>query len=375
MMERLRNSIKRFLEILLKRFGIVLLTKTQTEEYLKPYVLTVSPEVRLVLPSVQNAGDSSRLIFTPTDAVTNQSYVWDYSPMPQKTRQLPFGGIRTGHNVLCTDFERFHLVQNFLKRGKRIPVKHTILIAPWAHLLDGISFGGYYDFVILVVAKLCRIREALPETVWNEAVLSYPLFKTDYEQDYLTLLGFSQDRILDSSHYDVQFDRCILANSGHWFYPDPMDVLALKKQVEGQLKPQRTEQKRIYVSRSGRRRVVNENALITLLKKFNFTIIDDKPRSVAEQVAIYKNASFILGPHGASFTNIIWCEPGTHLFELFSANMVVDHFRYLSQLMGMHYYAYYHGIKMSNSSIPLEEDVFVSIADLDQCLSRLFVHA
>lgn len=371
-MGRLRDLITTFLAAVLKRFGIVQLTKEQTEDYLKPYVLKASPANRIVLPSVQNADDSARLIFTPTEAITHSSYVWYFNPVPTKTTQLPYGGILTDSRVLCTDFERYHLLKNFLTRGRRTRLEHDIVIAPWSHLLDGISFGGYYDFVILVAAKLCRIREALPEAVFAEAVLSYPLFKTAYEQEYLALIGFETDRILDSSLIEVQFKRCILGNSGHWFYPNPADILALKKQVERKLNLQKTESNRIYISRSGRRKVTNESALISLLEKFNFTIIEDKPRSVAEQVAIFKNASFILGPHGASFTNIIWCEPGTHLFELFAADMVVDHFRYLSQVMDMHYSAYYHGIKMGNSRLSLEEDVFVSIADLDQSLSKLF---
>ncbi|QDK79359.1 glycosyltransferase family 61 protein [Spirosoma sp. KCTC 42546] len=371
-MGRLRDLIKTFLGSILKRFGIIQLTKEQTEEYLKPYVLKVSPATRIVLPSVQNETNSAALVFTPTKAITHPGYVWNVTPSSQKTTQLPYGGILTDTRVLCTDFERYHLLKNFLTRRKRIQTVQDILIAPWSHLLDGISFGGYYDFVILVAAKLCRIREALPEAVFAQAVLAYPLFKTAYEQEYLALLGFEKERILDSTVYEVHFKQCILANSGHWFYPNPADIFALKKQVESKLNLQRTESNRIYISRSGRRKVANENALITLLKKFNFTVVEDKPRSVAEQAAIYKNASFILGPHGASFTNIIWCEPGTHLFELFAADMVVDHFRYLSQLMDMHYSAYYHGIKMGNSRISLEEDVFVSIADLDLSLRTLF---
>ena len=127
------------------------------------------------------------------------------------------------------------------------------------------------------------------------------------------------------------------------------------------------------MSRSTRRKVANEAALLKLLEKYDFTIIDDKPRSVAEQVEIYKNASFIMGPHGASFTNIIWCEPGTHLFELFPANMIVDHFAYLSQVMDMRYSAYSHVIKMGQTKHHIEEDVFVSIADLEKSLDLLFV--
>ncbi|QMW06076.1 glycosyltransferase family 61 protein [Spirosoma foliorum] len=371
MMRRLRDLLKTFLEALLKRFGVVLLTKQQTEEYLSPYIVAVSPETQIILHAVPNAAHPATLVFKPTEAVAHQSYVWYYKPALPRTTQLPFGGILTNTNVLCTDFERYHLVQNFLKKGSRTRIMHDILIAPWAHMLDGIAFGGYYDFVILVAAKLCRIREALPEAVFAEAVLAYPLFKTEYEREYLSLIGFTPDRTLDSRLYEVQFNECILGNSGHWFYPNLADIVALKKQVESQLKPVRTAHNRIYISRSGRRRVVNEDALIELLKRYNFTIVDDRPRSVAEQVAIYKNASFIIGPHGASFTNIIWCESGTHLFELFTSTMVVDHFRYLSQLMGMQYSAYYHVIMMGNSRHSLEEDLFVSIADLEQSLNNL----
>jgi capsular polysaccharide biosynthesis protein len=264
-------------------------------------------------------------------------------------------------------------VKNFLTSEKRTVLDHKTIIAPWSHYLDGIAFGGYYDFVILVAAKLCRIKEALPKQIYTESVVAYPLFKTAYEQEYLSLIGIEAERILDSRVYAIRFDRCVLANSGHWFYPDPDDVLALKKQLEEKLKIERTRQDRIYISRSSRRKVVNESTLLSLLKKYDFTIIEDKPRSVAEQVAIYKNASFIMGPHGASFTNIIWCEPGTHLFELFPPNLIVDHFAYLAQVMGMSYSAYSHVIKMGHTKYHIEEDIFVSIADLEKSLNDLLV--
>ncbi|MFD2935263.1 glycosyltransferase family 61 protein [Spirosoma flavum] len=371
----IKDVLRKLIQLLLKQFGVNLLTKEQTEDYLEPYLMKSSPKTHRVMPNVQNHANSARLIFRPTGAVTHQSNVWNYVPNTTNIKQLPYGGILVDTKVLCTDFESHHVVKNFLTAGKRTVSEHHIVIAPWSHYLDGISFGGYYDFVILVAAKLCRIRESLPEDVFSEAVLSYPLFKTAYEQEYLALIGFEQNRIFDSRLHEIRFNRCILGNSGHWFYPNPADIMALKKLVEKVLKPQRTEFNRIYISRAGRRRVANEANLITLLEKYNFIIIEDKPRSVAEQVTIYKNASFIMGPHGASFTNIIWCEPGTHLFELFSSTMVIDHFRYLSQAMDMTYSAYCHDIKMGNSRYALEEDIFVSIADLEKSLNELFEHA
>ena len=300
--------------------------------------------------------------------------MWQYTPVAPNTRLLPYGSLLANGRVLCVDFDSFHLRQNFLSHHKRDPIARPVIIAPWSHYLDGIAFGGYYDFVILVAAKLCRIKEALPEAIFREAAVVYPLFSTHYEREYLSLLGIDSNNIIDTRTHVIQFDTCILGNSGHWFYPNPADITALKRQVESILKPRITKRKRIYISRASRRKVANEAALIDLLRNYDFTLIDDKPRSVAEQVEIYKNASFIIGPHGASFTNIIWCEPGTHLLELFSPTLIVDHFRYLAQLMNMRYSAYHHVITMNERhQHHLEDDIFVSIADLEKMLNELLI--
>lgn len=371
MLKRLVRSGKLYLRRLTKQVGVDVLTKSQTEHYLRPYSLSVSPAVHRWMPEVPNQSKVKPPIFRQTEAVTQPSYVWYYIPKSRQVRQLPYGAILTDGKLLCTDFEKYHLLKNFVTAPRRVRTERDVIIAPWTHYLDGILFGGYYDFVILLAAKLCRIREALPESVYQEAVVSYPLFDTAYEQDYLALLGFTPDRIFDSRRHELRLSQCIMANSGHWFYPDPADIEALKKYIEPAVAVERTEPTRIYISRAGRRQVTNEAALIQLLKKYNFTIIDDKPRSVAEQVAIYKNASFIMGPHGASFTNIIWCEPGTHLFELFSANMVANHFVCLARLMNMTYSAYYHVLTLNNKRHEVEEDIFVSIADLEISLNAL----
>ena len=187
--------------------------------------------------------------------------------------------------------------------------------------------------MMLLAPKICRIKDALPEAVFAQSVIAYPLLNTPYERDVLALLGFRPDQILDSRLYTISFDTCLLADSGSWCYPNVADLMSLKRHIEGRVSIQRTNQHRIYVRRAGRRRISNETALIELVERYEFTIIEDIPRSITEQVSIYKNATFILGPHGASFTNIIWCEPGTHLFELFNPAYVPDYYLYLSQVL------------------------------------------
>lgn len=369
------NPVKRLLGkltgLLLKAFRLDLLTKEETIVYLNNFQIDNNSQACIVLPDVPNLSGGDRLIFNRTDAITHPAYVWCFDETDTPVTQLPYGSIWANGKVLCTDFQTYHLARNLLSSKKRTTVTYDTLIAPWSHFSDGIIFGGYYDFTMLVAAKLCRMKEALLPEVFAEAVVSYPLFQTTYEQEFLALIGVVPERVFDSRTHDVRFRQCILGNSGHWFYPNPADIRALKKQVEKQVRVPPSPKNRIYVSRAGRRRVINEASVIALLKKYDFTIIEDKPRSVAEQVAIYKNASFILGPHGASFTNIIWCEPGTHLVELFAPTLIVDHFRYLSQVMNMTYSAYHHVLTVSNKKKALEEDLFISIPDMERSLQEL----
>ncbi|MBN8825546.1 MULTISPECIES: glycosyltransferase family 61 protein [unclassified Spirosoma] len=371
MKSRVKALISRLIEWVLRVRGIRILTKEQTEVFLKPYRIANHPSDHIRLTNVPNAINPSQLIFHQSDAITEPAQVWDYSQTNQKIQLFPYGSALVNRNLLCTNFGNHHLLENLLSWRSRKPYSTKTVITPWSHYLDGIAYGGYYDFVVLVAAQLCRIKDALPEPVFSEAIVSYPLFNTPYEREYLSLIGVGNDQLIDSSHYAVEADRFISGNNGHWFYPNVADILALKRQVEAQLKPVRNERNRIYISRSGRRRIVNESDLISMLKGYGFVIVDDQPRPVAEQVALYKNASFIIGPHGASFTNIIWCEPGTHLFELFSPSYAPPHFQYLASVLQINYSAYYEGNTGVNQHAELEGNIQVSVDEVERCLSQL----
>ena len=363
--------VRRLIWLVARTMGVDFLSKKQTEAFLTPFRVKAAPENSVLLPTVQNCADDTGPVFTQSEAVTHPAYVWQYERGTEKAFQLPYGSVLIENKVLCTNFGNHHVLPNLSNWRRRKAHRATVLIAPWSHYLDGILFGGYYDFVMLVAAKIARIKDAVPPGVFAESVVSYPLFDTAYEREFLALLGFAPTHIVDSRTTDVTFGRCLLANDGHWFYPNVADIQSLQRLVNQTLKPVQTPRKRIYVSRAGRRRILNEDALIALLTKYSFDIIEDKPRTVSEQVAIYKNASFVLGPHGASFTNIIWCEPDTHLFELFSADYAPAHFLYVARLMGMPYSACRFPSVKNEKQPAITADILVSIPDIERCLDKL----
>lgn len=360
-------------DLFLRWRGFHLLSKEQTIAFMRTYQLKELPETRTSLPQIIDCADAERILFASTEYSCEPQYVWEYQDANSKPQISRYGSVVIRRKVLCTDRTHNSFYKEVWKSDVR-PVKLApLLIAPFSHYQSELGFTGYFDFVFSVLVKICRIKDALPGEDLSDTLLSYPPFKGHYETEYLKLLDLNPDNLIDSSEYQVVSPRILTGNSRNWF-PHIEDIRSLKRQIEKKFKPVKTASNRIYISRSGRRRIVNEGELIVLLKKFDFIIIEDIQRSITEQISIYHNASFIIGPHGASFGNIIWCEPGTHLFELFSPDYIPGFFVYLSTMMGMKYSAHCEGLPdpQINYLDGINEDIYVSIPKIELCLNNIF---
>lgn len=352
--------------------GYQFLNKEQTEAFFRPYSLVTYPANTLRMEEVVDLIDPYKIYYPQTQTETEPVSVWRYEVPKAGVRLLPYGNVLTERKVLCTDINTNDFFRNALYRRHRHPLVVQTVIAPWSHYLDGAEWGGYYDFVFLVAAKLSRIKGVLPEDLFRKAIVAYPLFDTAYEREFLSLLGIRADQIVDTRTTDVRFEQCVVANAGHWFYPNLADITALRNHILPLVSIPKTLRTRIYISRNCRRRIMNEPELIRLLKQYNFQIIEDKPRSVAEQVALYHNAECIVGPHGASFSNLIWCQPGTQLLELFAPTYYPAFFRYLAALLDLRYSAYFQGPAGTGDwAKGLEDNMYVSIPEIKQCLEKL----
>lgn len=364
----LRRLFKKHSALLTRPFGIQLLDKQGTINYLARQELTYTPGQTLLLRSVPNLLSSSPQPLFAEKVVTSSSiFVWRYENHSSQAQLLPNGSLRINRRVLDTDFGNGIVVKDLLKPRKRVKRTARLLIAPWSHY-----WTGYYDYLFFVALKLCRIKNTLSAAEFQEAVVCYPLTNTSYERDIMALFGFEAARLFDSRHVAVQFQTCILGSNDSWFYANEQDIEAFKELVQQHLAKdlltEERQQNRIYVRRAGRRKILNEEAMLRMLQRYDFQIIDDVPRALSEQVAIYYHAAFIVGPHGAAFANIIWSQPGTHLFELFPATYTPDYFQYLAQVLGLTYSAYCHGEPLGSDHRHVEDDIHLVIEEVERCL-------
>lgn len=80
----------------------------------------------------------------------------------------------------------------------------------------------------------------------------------------------------------------------------------------------RVRQRRLLISRADAtcRRIVNESEIAAMLAPHGFETIIPGRLSFAEQIAAFRDATHVIGPHGAGLANILFCAPGTHVLEV-----------------------------------------------------------
>jgi hypothetical protein len=328
----LRDTAKQSIPFVASLFGSKILSKHDTLKKLAAYQIFSDPGEEITLPAVSDTGLPVADSYAKTQNVAT-SAVGVYR-VSNKIKIYPYGGVKLGNDVLDMDFGSALFVKTLLKSDKRPVVNCENCIVLWSH-----EWGnGYFDYTYFIYAKLLRIKAAMPEANFKNAKIVYPLVNTTFEKELLKYAGVTPDQILDSKTHNVQANQYYLGNNDSWYYPNKSDLNLLRQTLLPQALPGKTGE-RVYISRKARRRLTNEAEVIDVLKEFNFDIIEDVPKTVAEQIALYKNAKVIIGPHGASYTNIINCDPGTILIELFPGGYYPDYFRSLSTSLGLKYYA------------------------------------
>jgi glycosyltransferase involved in cell wall biosynthesis len=95
--------------------------------------------------------------------------------------------------------------------------------------------------------------------------------------------------------------------------------------------------KKIYITRKDatKRHVANEDELMGALVDRGFTMVCPGELPWPEQIAAFAHADWIVGPHGAAFTNILFAPPGSRLVELFPAEENLWYFQRMAESVGV----------------------------------------
>lgn len=192
---------------------------------------------------------------------------------------------------------------------------------------------NYYHFYMDVLGKMDLLNQAGLDP-------SLPLVLAQYAHD----LPFARDLL-----------ACPPLSQRHWIVPKNEYVRAervifcrtsrpLKNRVSFLLKSLNIpvqyshEEKRIFLNRSGTRRLTNIEAIQPILDKYSFQIVDAAKMSVEEQIRLFAGTRYLIAIHGAGITNIIFRGQGPlSLLELHHEQLLnLDHKRMCDE-MGHHW--------------------------------------
>ena len=90
------------------------------------------------------------------------------------------------------------------------------------------------------------------------------------------------------------------------------------KSIKEFIPKKKSEFEKIYIRREdvNYRNILNEADLIDKLKKNGFKIVSTSQYEILDQINFFVNAKIVLSPYGSGLTNIVFCKPGTKVFEI-----------------------------------------------------------
>ncbi|MBU3079086.1 glycosyltransferase family 61 protein [Sphingomonas quercus] len=205
---------------------------------------------------------------------------------------------------------------------------------PWAN---------HYHWLFQCLAPALVAGEAGMED--DFAVLVPPLDAV--RRDSLALCGIGAQRIVELPPDGLaMIERGVhshLVTGEFAFAPHPALIAALERMGRS-VPPSAFAGRKVYVARtdSSNRRMINEAALCVALESRGYAIVLTSGMSLAEQMALFRDARTIVTPHGAGLTNIVFAssgEAGPTVVELHQENYLHLAFLKICQAKGLRYHS------------------------------------
>ena len=229
------------------------------------------------------------------------------------------------------------------------PSKHSIFslknLLPMQNIegtvavLSGIFNYNYFHWMFDILPRIELLRQS--SINFNDIDKFLISDRLPFQQETLKILDIPTTKIIDTDkHQHIQATKLIVPSFPGcvaWMPKWACDFLRTEF-----LNLAETSDKidRIYISRkqANNRRIINEDEIIELLTKFGFQSVRLESMSVTEQASLLANAQIIISPHGGGLTNLVFCQPGTKVIEIFSPNYIYSCYWLISNLVGLEYY-------------------------------------
>ena len=229
-----------------------------------------------------------------------------------------------------------HFIFNYLKLPTCQQVNGTVAVLATA--------GGetYFHWLTEVIPRVEILRKALSNKIENiDLFIVNPADKLPIIIESLSLLGIPLNKLIFADiDTHIQPERFIIPSLPGSTGNPPAWALKFLRESFLNHKSEIEPISKLYISRAkaSYRNFINEDEVFEYMSAIGFTTIYLEEHNFKTQIALLSNAEVIVAPHGAGLTNLIWCNPGTKVLEIFSPNYVNICFWSIANQLQLDYY-------------------------------------
>lgn len=284
-------------------------------------------------------------------------------------------------SVVTPEGFQLAIVSNHPEVNQEQHVLFENFFLPRQRMIKGISLllstandNNYYHCLFQIAPKVWQVQK---NGYTLEQIDHFLLEKStfDFQKEILDKLGIDENKIIGlKSNRGIKAEQMLLTPS--FWKPEPWfchKIKSLFLENSMQLKGP----KRIYISRRKAkfRKLINEEKFLEALAQFNFQLIFTEGLTIKEQARIFNEAEIIISPHGAAFSNIVFCEEDTKILELRALSHSGDLglvFEQLSSICKLQHYTYYcEEIENDFGRRPKFKDLKVDIQEITNFLYQI----
>jgi Glycosyltransferase 61 len=225
------------------------------------------------------------------------------------------------------------------------------------------SYSGYWHWLFEGLVHAVRLDEEGILASLDRLVICFNNAPPRYVDESLEAVGIPCSKVsATSTPFDVAASELIVPERAPGFggliddtettltlreikvrnaqYGNDADVRAVRRRL-GLDGAGRTRGRRLLVSRrdAAKRRVINEDALLSALEGLGFELVVPGTLSFSEQVATFSEAQLVVGPHGAGLANALFMPQGSAMLELHHPGFGRPYYRWLADTVGIRYQA------------------------------------
>ena len=213
------------------------------------------------------------------------------------------------------------------ERARHLGGTTVSLLIPW--------MPNYYHWTVQAVPRAAMVASVVPPGSVDHWLVPDPA--PAYVADWLDRLGVPPaDRVPVANGDEVTCDHLVVASiPARNRYIPPWVV----EHLRGCFDAPDERGRRLYIDRppTDKRRITNRGEVLSLVRDHGFEVVQLDGTTVAEQAALFSSADAVVGVHGAGFTNLVYCRPGTRVVELLPNNLFFPTHPKLCEAAGLEY--------------------------------------